>query len=72
MPVASGNGVMFTLCSGSGGQQVGFGKDGTPANPDTGAAHAGPCAFVRHGHGRAVQPMAPAPVARRPIKGRFQ
>ena len=49
MPVASGNGVMFTLCSGSGGQQVGFGKDGTPANPDTGAAHAGPCAFAGMG-----------------------
>jgi hypothetical protein len=44
MPVASGNGVMFTLCSGSGEQQTVFGKDGKPA-PESGTAHAGPCAF---------------------------
>ena len=45
MPAASGNGVMFTLCSGSGGAQVMFGKDGKPATPESAAPHAGPCAF---------------------------
>lgn len=61
MPVASGNGVMFTLCSGSGEQQVSFGKDGTPSAPDSGAAHAGPCAFS--GMGTPALPDVPPAVA---------
>lgn len=44
MPVATGDGVMFTLCSGSGSQQVALGKD-SQTGPDTGAAHQGTCAF---------------------------
>lgn len=45
MPVVSGNGVMFTLCSGSGEQKVALDTDGKPQPPDSGTAHDGPCAF---------------------------
>jgi hypothetical protein len=61
MPVASGNGVMFTLCSGSGEQQVALGKDGTPTTPDSGSAHGGPCAFS--GMGTPALPDVPPSVA---------
>lgn len=61
MPVASANGVMFTLCSGSGEQKVTFGKDGQPVVPDTGAAHSGPCAFA--GMGTPALPDLPHVVA---------
>jgi hypothetical protein len=61
MPVASGNGVMFTLCSGSGEQQVTFGKDGKPSTPDNGASHGGPCAFS--GIGTPALPDLPPSVA---------
>jgi hypothetical protein len=61
MPVQSGNGVMFTLCSGSGEQQVAFGKDGKPAKPDSGGAHGGPCAFS--GIGTPALPDLPPSVA---------
>jgi hypothetical protein len=60
MPVQSGNGVMFTLCSGS-GDQVTFGKDGKPASPDSGTAHGGPCAFS--GIGTPALPDLPPSVA---------
>ena len=61
MPVASGTGVMFILCSGSGEQQVSFSKDGKPAAPDSGAAHGGPCAFS--GMGTPALPDVPPSVA---------
>ena len=60
MPVASGNGVVFTLCSGSGTETVALGKHGTPASPETGAAH-GPCAFA--GMGTPALPDVPPAVA---------
>jgi hypothetical protein len=61
MPVASGNGVMFTLCSGSGEQQVIVGKDGVPAEPDGSAGHGTPCAFS--GMGTPPLPEVPPAVA---------
>ena len=47
MPVAAGNTIVLTLCSGN-EQQIVIGKDGKPA-PDTGAAHQGLCAFSGNG-----------------------
>ena len=61
MPMASANGVMFTLCSGSGEQQVSFGKDAIPAAPDRVAGHDGPCAFS--GIGTPALPDVPPSVA---------
>ena len=60
MPVAVGNGITFTLCSGSGEQQVVVGKAGKTA-PDSGAAHEGPCAFS--GIGTPALPDVPPAVA---------
>jgi hypothetical protein len=61
MPVVSGNGVMFTLCSGVGTQQMVAGKDATPVAPDT-SADAGSCAFA--GMGTPALPEGLADVAR--------
>jgi hypothetical protein len=61
MPVVSGNGVMFTLCSGVGTQQMVAGKDAAPSSPDT-SVDAGSCAFA--GMGTPPLPDVPADVAR--------
>jgi hypothetical protein len=61
MPVASANGVVFTLCSGSGEQQVVVGKAGKPAAPDSGTVHDGACAFS--GIGTPALPDVPPAVA---------
>lgn len=60
MPVASANGITFTLCSGSGEQQVVAGKAGKPA-PDSGMTQDGPCAFS--GLGSPALPDVPPAVA---------
>lgn len=59
MPVASVDGVVFTLCSGSGDQQVVVGKAGQA--PDSGVSHDGPCAFS--GLGSPALPELPPAVA---------
>jgi hypothetical protein len=59
MPVATGNGIVFTLCSGSGEQQLVVGKAGKPAAPD--AVHDGACAFS--GIGTPALPDVPPAVA---------
>lgn len=61
MPVASSNGVMFTLCSGSGEQQIAFGNDGSSGKPDGSAGHGSPCAFS--GMGTPPLPEVPPAVA---------
>jgi hypothetical protein len=61
MPVVSGNGVMFTLCSGVGTQQMVAGKEAAPSSPDT-TVDAGSCAFA--GMGTPPLPDVPADVAR--------
>jgi hypothetical protein len=61
MPVASANGIVFTLCSGNGAQQVVVGKAGKPAAPDTATEHGGPCAFS--GIGTPALPDVPPMVA---------
>ena len=60
MPVASANGVVFTLCSGDGGQQVLIDKHGTPVMPDGGPGQ-GHCAFS--GTGTPALPDVPPAVA---------
>ena len=60
MPVATSNGVMFTLCSGNGAQVISVGKDGTPA-PHDGATLQGACAFS--GVGPPALPDVPPAVA---------
>lgn len=61
MPVATGNGIVFTLCSGSSEQQLVVGKAGKPAAPDSGTAHEGACAFS--GIGTPALPDVPPAVA---------
>ncbi len=66
MPVSTADGVMITLCSGNGSQQIAVGKHGqpvipapvTPANAET---PAGPCAFS--GLGTPALAAVPAAVA---------
>lgn len=45
MPVATGSGIVMTLCSGSGVHQTVIVDFGKPAKPDTADKHAAPCAF---------------------------
>jgi hypothetical protein len=61
MPVVSGNGVIFTLCSGSAEQPMVGGKQATPASPDT-TVDTGSCTFA--GMGTPPLPDGPADVAR--------
>ncbi|KAB7646346.1 hypothetical protein [Polymorphobacter fuscus] len=58
MPVASGNGVIFTLCSGIGSEMPDVGTSGSP---DTAEAHQAPCAFS--GIGTPALPDLPPDVA---------
>jgi hypothetical protein len=62
MPVVSGNGVTFTLCSGSGTQQMVTGKDAVPASSDSSNVDAGSCSFA--GMGTPALPDMPPDVAR--------